>query len=180
MAIFNSLQYANYVSANPLLAATALDERITDALFEYGKLRLLRFDFTSPAGMVAADIVNLVRLPQGKVTVLSWLSQVRNGAFGAGLTLSLGWAAYKDKLQATVAANATGLLAATSVAAAGTLSLNPAAPASGFLGSGITGPAGVALQSFESLNGVVLQGTFAGGSPASAQAVTGALVIAVE
>ena len=183
MASFDSLQVTNYKAANPLLAQTALtDERILEALFEYGKLRVLRFDWTSPAGVLIGDVVNLVRLPQGKVTILSWLCQLRNGTFGAGCTLAIGWPAYRDKLRNVIAANSAGILAATSVAAAGTLTgINPAAPASGFVGSGITGANQVApAQSFESLNGVFVQGVFAGANPASGQVLTGALVVAVE
>ena len=177
MATFNSNQVANYLSSNPMLST---DERITDAMFQYGKLRVLRFDWTSPAGVLIGDVLNLVRIPQGKVTVLGWLSQIRNGAFGASVTASLGYSAHKDRFGNTVAANPTALLAATSVAAAGTLSLNAAAPASGFVGTGIADSGGVVDQFFETLGGVYLTATFAGANPAAAQVMNGGLVIAVE
>lgn len=177
MATFSSLQVANYISTNPMLTT---DERISDALFQYGKLRVMRFDFTSPVGMLIGDVLNWARIPQGKVTILGWLSQIRNGAFGASATASLGYAAFRDKFGVVVAANATALLAATAVASAGTLSINPAAPATGFVGSGIADAGGVADQFFESLGGVTLTATFAGANPASAQVFNGALVIAVE
>lgn len=177
MATFNSNQIANYLSSNPMLST---DERITDAMFQYGKLRVLRFDWTSPSGVLIGDVLNLVRIPQGKVTVLGWMSQIRNGAFGASCTASLGYAAHKDRFGNTVAANPTALLAATSVAAAGTLSINPAAPASGFVGTGILDAGSVADQFFESLGGIYITATFAGANPAASQVMNGGLVIAVE
>lgn len=180
MATFNSIQVANYLSSNPLSGGSIADERIIDAMFQYGKLRIMRFDFTSPAGMAAADIVQLVRIPQGKVTILGWLSQIRNGAFGASITASLGYSAFRDKFGNLVAANATALLAATAVTASATLSLNATAPATGFVGTGIADAQGVPEQFFESSSGVYITATFAGGSPAAGQVLNGGLVIAVE
>lgn len=180
MTTFNSLQVANYLSSSPL---SNTDERVIDALFQYGKLRVLRFDWTSPAGVLIADIVNLVRIPQGKVTILGWLSQIRNGAFGGTATASIGYSAFRDKFGNAVAANATAILAPTSVVAAGTLNINPATPASGFVGTGIndtTPVTPVPDQFFETLSGVYLTATFAGSNPAASQVLNGGIVISVE
>ena len=169
MATFFSDQVTAYNSTNPLFPSgfTAAQLATFQANVQYGKLRVLRFDYLSVAGMNVADITQFARLPNGKITLYPGLSLVRNGAFGGTATLSLGNAAYRDQLGAVVAASATSLLAATSTVAAGTLSLLQAAPS-------------VGVFSFESMNGVFLTATIGGSAPAAGLLFNGYLVIAVE
>jgi hypothetical protein len=168
MATFFSDQVTAYNSTNPLFPSgfSAAQLATFQANVQYGKLRVLRFDWTAPGGTAAADIIQLARIPNGKVTLYPALSLFRNGAH-TGASLSIGNAAYRDQLGAVVAASAISVLAATSINAAGTLTLVQAAPSTGVF-------------SWESMNGVFLTGTLSAAGATAGQVLTGYFVIAVE
>lgn len=168
MATFTSDQILAYRDRNPLNPSFASAAQLAtfQANVQYGKMRALRFDWTAPGGTAAADIIELVRLPNGKITIYPALSLFRNGAH-TGASLSIGNALYRDQFGNSVAASATSILAATSIAAAGTLSLLQAAPS-------------VGLFSFESQGGVIIQGTLSAAGATAGQVLNGYLIIGVE
>ena len=65
---------------------------------DHGKLRMAYFDFTAPAGGVAANgTIGGVWLPPGRKRILIDQAVISNSAFGAGRTLDIGHAKYLDR-----------------------------------------------------------------------------------
>lgn len=102
--------------------AASVDTSVGGRLYntqKWGTLRLLYFTLAAVA--VAGDAtstVDLCKLPPGKLRILPKLSWLKSTAFGAGRTLSVGFAAYNDSAGAAVAADPTALLSALDVSAA--------------------------------------------------------------
>lgn len=155
-----SAEYTNMTAKPPVLA---------DAAVSYGKLRLLQFTFTQGAAAGdAGSSAALVKLPAGKVALIGALSRIECSAFGAARTLDIGWDAYKDKNGTAVVADDNGLTDNLDVSAAAAADLTQLA----VLGGGI--------KVFESLNGVVLRATVAGGTIPIAATLKGYVVVSVE
>lgn len=72
------------------------------------------FTYTQVLGGAAADTVLLAKLPAKSMLLLPSCVFYFAG-FTAGMTLSVGWAAYTDVDGAAVAANATGLFSAADI-----------------------------------------------------------------
>lgn len=158
MAVFQSNQVANQLAIPPIY---------DEALNYYGKLRILRFNYTTAVLGTIADSVRLVRLPAGKVSVIGPLSRIRNSAGGASLTGSIGNEAYKDKNGNTVVAAVANLASALAWTAAASNELLPTFPADG-------------ITTFESLGGVIITATTAALQPPAGFQLNGFFVIAVE
>jgi hypothetical protein len=133
----------------------------------YGKLRVLRFDFTQAGAGDINSTVDLVKLPAGRVTLFGSLSRVGHDALGAARTLDVGWTAYTEPDGDAVAADEDGLHSAADVSAAG--SFNP----SDELGND-------AAHQFWSKEGVLLQAKVEGGTIPDLAKLNGHFVIAVE
>ena len=87
----------------------------------HGKVRIARFDYTQVAEGAIATVIELVKLPAGSVRVLGTNSVLYHSALGTGVTLDIGWAAYKaQSTGAAVATDPDGLDDGLDVAAAGT------------------------------------------------------------
>ena len=85
----------------------------------HGKVRICRFDYSQVAQGAIGTVIELVKLPAGRVRVLGRESNLYRSALGATVTLDVGWAAYKDFAGDAVAADPDGLDDGTDVAAAG-------------------------------------------------------------
>jgi hypothetical protein len=154
----NSTEYGNQI-AKPVVKA--------DVAVAYGKLRFLQVTFTQGAAAGdAGSSVGLIKLPAGKVALLGWLSHFDISAFGASRVLDVGWDAYKDKSGTAVVADDNGLDDNLDVSSASAVAI----------GSIIGGDVKV----FESLNGVVLRATVAGGTIPAGATIKGGVVISVE
>jgi hypothetical protein len=153
----NSTQYGNQIAIPPVYM---------EAEQFYGKLRVLKFNFTQAGAGSAASVAQLLRLPAGKVMLCAGQSQIKTSAFGASRTLSLGYAAYKLQDGTTQAASAAAISSAVDVSAA--IAWTPgAALADGTL-------------TFTSRAGVLLIATVAGGTIPDLATIQGTYVIAVE
>ena len=90
----------------------------------HGKVRIARFDYTQAAEGAIGTVIELVKLPAGKVRILGKNSALYHTALGAGVTLDVGWDAYKSQSDGSaVAADPDGLDDGLDVAAAGTKEL---------------------------------------------------------
>lgn len=85
----------------------------------HGKVRICRFDYTQVAEGAIATIIELCKLPAGRVRVLGRESNLYRSALGAGVTLDIGWKAHTDLAGDAVAVDADGLDDAIAAAAAG-------------------------------------------------------------
>ena len=85
----------------------------------HGKVRICRFDYSQVAEGAIGTVIELVKLPAGRVRVLGRESSLYRSALGAGVILDVGWKAYTDFAGDAVAADADGLDDGLDVAAAG-------------------------------------------------------------
>lgn len=108
MATYNSNEWANRV---------AVPSVFNPAYTDGGRMRVQTFSWTSPAGLLQNDILNLVKIPAGSKLISGF---VQFGAFGAGATLDIGTLASAQKYAAAIAVNAAG----TSSAILSTAALN--------------------------------------------------------
>jgi len=140
MATFYSEQVTklNAVPAEPL----NVDE-------SHGKVRICRFDYSQVAEGAIGTVIELVKLPAGRIRVLGNESSMYRSALGTGVTLDVGWAAYTDFAGDAVVADPDGLDDGVDVAAAGTASLGSVAAVLAEAGSKV----------FESQEGVVINAT---------------------
>ena len=89
----------------------------------HGRVWIARFDFTQSGQGDAGSLVELVKLPAGRVRVILPLSRIAYAAMGTSRTMDLGWLAHTDDDGAAIAADPNGLDDGIDVAAAG--SVNP-------------------------------------------------------
>ena len=115
----------------------------------HGKVRIARFDYEQVAEGAIATIIQLVKLPAGRVRVLGRESNMYRSALGTGVTLDVGWAAYTNFSGTAVAADPDGLDDGVDVAAAGVARLGSVAAVLAEAESKV----------FESQEGVILTGT---------------------
>nr|VFK58894.1 MAG: hypothetical protein BECKUNK1418G_GA0071005_100538 [Candidatus Kentron sp. UNK]VFK68617.1 MAG: hypothetical protein BECKUNK1418H_GA0071006_100438 [Candidatus Kentron sp. UNK] len=100
---------------------------------ENGRVRASVFEFTQDGAGDAGSTVALIRLPAGRVRILSHLSVIRCSAFGAGATLDVGYAAHENFKGDAVPADPDAIADGIDVSAAAQLSL-------GGIGAGVAGP----------------------------------------
>ncbi len=88
-----------------------------------GKMRVATFNWAKSAvAGEAGDVVELVKLPAGRVRLLGNLSCVYHNMTTGSQAVDIGWKAYTDLDGAAVAADPNGLDAATSFETAGFVS----------------------------------------------------------
>nr|VFK12046.1 MAG: hypothetical protein BECKLPF1236B_GA0070989_102913 [Candidatus Kentron sp. LPFa] len=100
---------------------------------ENGRVRASVFDFTQDGAGDAGSTALLIRLPAGRVRVLSHLSTIRCSAFGAGATLDVGYAAHENFKGDAVAADPDAIADGIDVSVAAQSSL-------GGIGNGVESP----------------------------------------
>ena len=99
MATVNSTTYAAQITDPP----TVSDD------FRKGGVMCIPFTHTQDGLGLSGEIVNLVKLPAGRIRVLASSSIIFNSDFGSTSdTIDIGWQAYTDE-GTTVAADANGL-----------------------------------------------------------------------
>lgn len=95
-----------------------------------GRLRVAYFSHTQSGAGDAGSTVDLVKLPAGRIRVMTDLCKIANSAFGAARTLDVGYQAYTAKDGTTTAADPDALTTAViDVSAAATNFLATAAGA---------------------------------------------------
>jgi hypothetical protein len=123
----------------------------------HGNVRCMTFEFTQ--GAAAGDATStqtLIKLPAGKIRVLTNLSKIAFSAFGALRTLNVGYTAFENQDGTAVAADADFFASAVDVSAAGTAVLDES-----------TTPD--LSHELDSKDGIVVQSAVAGGTiPAGA------------
>lgn len=85
----------------------------------HGKIRICQFDYEQVAEGAIATIIELVKLPAGRIRVLGRESNLYHSALGTGVTLDVGWAAHVDFAGEIIAADPDGFDDGLDVAAAG-------------------------------------------------------------
>ena len=153
----NSTQYGNQIAIPPV---------IMEAEQHYGKLRVVKYNFTQSGAGDATSVQRLYKLPAGKIMLCCDQSRVHNSAFGASRTLSIGYAAYQAQDGSAVAASAAALSSAVDVSGA-----------SSFIPGAVLADGTI---TFTSRGGVLLQSTVAGGTIPDAATIQGTWVFAVE
>ncbi|NBN64130.1 hypothetical protein [Pannonibacter tanglangensis] len=118
----------NQFSAQLAMTRAMPRERIRPTEYQ-GRIRVAYFNFTQSGQGPANATAQLIHLPEGRVRILRHLSMVSTSAFGAGRTLNVGFAAYRNLIGDAVAANETALIAARDVAAAASAAPSAAAGA---------------------------------------------------
>lgn len=105
MATYNAVEYGNQVAVPP----TPLDPTQ-----DKGRVRIAHFDFTGITSAAIGDLINLIKLPAGKVRILKVC--IKHASWATSSTLSIGHTGYTlatDK--SAVAAAAAAFLAATAM-----------------------------------------------------------------
>lgn len=100
-------------------ALSATPPTIFHASRMFGRQRPFTMSYTQSGAGSIADTVVLAKLPPGYVRIYLPLWYLKFSAAGGTATMSIGWKAYTDVDGNAVAASAAGILAATSVVAAG-------------------------------------------------------------
>lgn len=91
---------------------TKLDAVPSEALNvdeSHGKIRICRFDYDQVAEGTANSIIQLVKLPAGRIRLLGSESALYHNLTTGGVDLDVGWAAHKDFAGDAVAADEDGL-----------------------------------------------------------------------
>lgn len=133
----------------------------------HGKLRVLSFEHTQAVAGDAGSVTTLIKLPAGKIRVLTNLSKIEHSAFGSSRTLGVGFAAYTNEAGTDVAADPDYFASAVNVAAAGTFVLDESAT-----------PA--LSQELDSKQGIVVNATVAGGTIPAGATLKGYILYVVE
>lgn len=157
MTTQNSTQYANQIAIPPI---------IMEAEQFYGKLRVMKYNFTQSGVGSAGSLARLVKLPVGKVMLCAGLSQCKVSALGSGRTLHLGYAQYRLQDGTIQTASAAAITSGQAVATATTFT-----PGAALADGTIT---------FVSSSGVVLIATANVGTIPDAATIQGTWVLAVE
>lgn len=119
----------------------------------HGRIRLAFFEWDN--GLVAGDaggVIDIVRLPAGRVRLLGRLSSIYHNMTTGSNTIDIGWKAYVDLNGDAVAADPDGLDDGISVETAGTINIGTVAAVLAECGQYL----------FESQTGVVLTVTSVG------------------
>lgn len=94
----------------------------------HGKVRIAFFEWDN--GLVAGDaggVIDIVKLPAGRVRVLGRLSSIYHNFTTGSNTIDIGWKAYTDLDGAAVAADPDGLDDGIDVETAGTINIGTVA-----------------------------------------------------
>lgn len=75
----------------------------------HGKIRMARFDYEQVAEGAADTIIQLVKLPAGRIRLLGYASIVRHTLTTGTVDLDIGWAAHTDFDGTAVVADEDGL-----------------------------------------------------------------------
>jgi hypothetical protein len=124
------------ILATPPVPLTPLDHA--------GKLRLARVTYTQVANGSAGDIIQMCKLPAGRVTVHGLLSNLYINLATASMKCEIGWAAYTGLDGVAVDADPNGLDSTLDVEAAGIFNIGLVLVAVG------------SVKTFESQEGVIL------------------------
>lgn len=138
MATFDTVEYAKQVSVPP----TQLD-----TTEQHGRIRIAHFD-TGTIDAAQNDLLNLIKMPAGKVRILRVCGA--NPAYGASATLDIGHTGYTNLSNVAVAASEAAFVAALAVASAADVDK-------------------IVDVTIESRGGFTVQGKLEGANPASGQ-----------
>ena len=136
MATFDSVEYAKQVSVPP---------GSLDPTEQHGRIRIAHFD-TGTIDAAQNDLLNLIKMPAGKVRILRVSGA--NPAYGTSATLDIGHTGYTNLAGAAVAASENAFISALAVASAAAID-------------------SIIDVTIESRGGFVLQGKLEGANPAS-------------
>lgn len=75
----------------------------------HGKVRIARFDYDQVAEGAVGTVINLVKLPAGRIRLLGKESALYHNLTTGTVDLDVGWAAYKNFAGTDVAADPDGL-----------------------------------------------------------------------
>jgi len=114
----------------------------------HGRLRIATVTYAQVANGSAGDLLQMCKLPAGRVTVLGKLCNLYHNLTTASMTLDIGWAAYTDFDGTAVAADPDGLDDGVDVDTAGQINIGSVLAAVG------------QIKTFESQEGVILTATF--------------------
>lgn len=128
----------------------------------HGRLRIAYFSHTFGDGD-AGSSVELVRLPPGKIRLLSHLSYLEAASVAASQTVDVGWDAYTDLDGTAVAADTDGILNGGDIDTTANINLANVA----------TLTAGMKV--FESQDGISIRATMVG-AVVAAETIEGAIV----
>ncbi len=87
----------------------------------HGKIRFAKVTYLQVAAGDAGDLIQLCKLPAGRVRLIGRLSSIYHNLTTGSNTILIGWAAYTDLDAAAVAADPNGLDNAINVESAGTI-----------------------------------------------------------
>ena len=110
----------------------------------HGKLRMAAVTYSQVANGSAADVLQMCKLPAGRVRLHGLLSNLYINLTTASMFVDIGWLAYTDLDNAAVAADPNGINSALDVDAVGIFTI------------GVVGVADGNVFTFESQEGVIL------------------------
>jgi hypothetical protein len=134
---------------------------------DHGKVRVLSFEHTQAVAGDANSISTLIKLPAGRIRVLTNMSKIATSAFGSSRVLSVGFAAYEEADGTPVTADPDYFASAVDVANATSFVLDES-----------TTPA--LSQELNSKNGIVINATTTGGTIPAAATIKGYILYVVE
>lgn len=85
---------------------------------DHGRVKCLTFEHTQVNAGDATSVQSLIKLPAGRIRVLTNISKFRNSAFGAARTLDVGYAAYTNLAGTAVVADPDFFSSAVDVSSA--------------------------------------------------------------
>lgn len=135
MTVFYSVEMTK-VLATPPVPLTPIDH--------HGKLRMAKVTYTQVANGDAGDILQMCKLPAGRVELHGLLSNLYINLTTASMKVEVGWLAYTNLDDTAVAADPNGLDSTLDVDTAGTFNIGSVLAAVG------------SIKTFESTEGVVL------------------------
>lgn len=87
----------------------AVPAEVLDVDQSHGKVRICRFDYDQVAEGAADSVIQLCKLPAGRVRILGYLSALYHNLTTDTVDLDVGWAAHTDFDGTAVAADEDGL-----------------------------------------------------------------------
>lgn len=117
----------------------------------HGRVKALSFVYTQDGAGDATSTQTLIKLPAGKIMVLTKLSQIEVSAFGASRTLDVGFTAYNELDNTAVSADPDYFASDVDVSSATSFALNESATPT-------------MAQYMESRDGIVVQAAVSGGT----------------
>jgi len=136
----------------------------------HGKIRIARFDYAQVAEGAIGTIIELVKLPAGRVRLLGRESALYHNLVTATVDLDIGWAAHVDFNGAAVVADPDGLDADIDCETAGIITVGTVAAVLAECQSKV----------FESQEGVVINATVQTAVTAAADTLKGHIAYVLE